>query len=260
MSAAAARGRRPTSPQDLASHGVSDFAPVSISQYQHLQLRQQPPPPSISDSFDEDDTGGYRYPGSGVGVLPSTGFPANGMSNPHPLPLRSNSHPQPSTSNNSEFVVPPQPLQAHQTLFTTATSVAATQQTIPSSFNGGGDNMQGNVSETSPPPQAQGGSSGNAPYLRVARFVGPPPVPLACTECRSRHLKCDAGTPSCGRCVTDARECTYVKSRRGWKGSRRRAHGSTSRAGSVSGNESGFGVMSDGGGDGRGELLFFLTC
>ncbi|CUS09970.1 unnamed protein product [Tuber aestivum] len=58
-------------------------------------------------------------------------------------------------------------------------------------------------------------------YQRIARFVGPPPVANACTECRGRHLKCDAGVPSCGRCVADGRECSYVKSRRGWKGSRR---------------------------------------
>lgn len=58
-------------------------------------------------------------------------------------------------------------------------------------------------------------------YQRIARFVGPPPVANACTECRARHLKCDAGVPSCGRCLADRRECSYVKSRRGWKGSRR---------------------------------------
>jgi hypothetical protein len=59
-------------------------------------------------------------------------------------------------------------------------------------------------------------------YQRIARFVGPPPVALACTECRSRHLKCDAGTPVCSRCLADKRECNYVKSRRGWKGTRRK--------------------------------------
>lgn len=61
-----------------------------------------------------------------------------------------------------------------------------------------------------------------AQYQRIARFVGPPPVALACTECRARHLKCDAGVPSCNRCQTDGRECSYVKSRRGWKGTRRK--------------------------------------
>lgn len=45
---------------------------------------------------------------------------------------------------------------------------------------------------------------------------------LACTECRARHLKCDAGVPSCNRCETDGRNCSYIKSRRGWKGTRRK--------------------------------------
>ena len=48
------------------------------------------------------------------------------------------------------------------------------------------------------------------------------PALLACTECRTRHLKCDAGQPVCGRCITDQRECRYVQSRRGYKGPRKR--------------------------------------
>jgi len=69
--------------------------------------------------------------------------------------------------------------------------------------------------------QQQKHQNSGQPYQRIARFVGPPPVANACTECRARHLKCDAGIPSCGRCLADRRECSYVKSRRGWKGSRR---------------------------------------
>lgn len=82
----------------------------------------------------------------------------------------------------------------------------------------------GTTSSTSPPPSAGGGNAqqSSQTYQRIARFVGPPPVALACTECRSRHLKCDAGTPVCSRCLTDKRECSYVKSRRGWKGTRRK--------------------------------------
>jgi Fungal Zn(2)-Cys(6) binuclear cluster domain len=68
--------------------------------------------------------------------------------------------------------------------------------------------------------QNQSVSPNGGRYQAKARFVGPPPVPLACTECRSRHLKCDAKSPSCTRCSTDARECCYIKSRRGWKGSK----------------------------------------
>jgi len=79
-------------------------------------------------------------------------------------------------------------------------------------------------SSTSVSPIAQTNVSGGPgqQYQRIARFVGPPPVALACTECRSRHLKCDAGTPSCTRCMADKRACSYIKSRRGWKGTRRK--------------------------------------
>jgi Fungal Zn(2)-Cys(6) binuclear cluster domain/Fungal specific transcription factor domain len=40
-------------------------------------------------------------------------------------------------------------------------------------------------------------------------------VSLACVQCRSRHLRCDAVTPICARCVREGSECTYLKSRRG---------------------------------------------
>ena len=59
-------------------------------------------------------------------------------------------------------------------------------------------------------------------YQRIARFAGAPPVALACTECRARHLKCNAGVPACSRCLADRRECAYIKSRRGWKGTKRK--------------------------------------
>jgi hypothetical protein len=46
-------------------------------------------------------------------------------------------------------------------------------------------------------------------------------VAVACTNCRSRHLKCDGQQP-CGRCVQEGLpECSYMKSRRGWKGPRK---------------------------------------
>lgn len=38
---------------------------------------------------------------------------------------------------------------------------------------------------------------------------------LACVQCRSRHLRCDAGTPTCARCQQEGSQCTYMKSRRG---------------------------------------------
>src|ERR1700722_13328335 len=58
--------------------------------------------------------------------------------------------------------------------------------------------------------QKQTGDS--APTSRAA-------VAVACIPCRSRHLKCD-GDKRCGRCKIDGFNCEYVKSRRGFKGSR----------------------------------------
>jgi hypothetical protein len=40
-------------------------------------------------------------------------------------------------------------------------------------------------------------------------------VVLACINCRSRHVKCDATQPICNRCKRDGKECDYQKSRRG---------------------------------------------
>ncbi|KAF2731629.1 hypothetical protein EJ04DRAFT_365437 [Polyplosphaeria fusca] len=45
-------------------------------------------------------------------------------------------------------------------------------------------------------------------------------VAVACVPCRSRHLKCDGGV-RCSRCKADGVDCTYIKSRRGWKGKRK---------------------------------------
>jgi hypothetical protein len=44
---------------------------------------------------------------------------------------------------------------------------------------------------------------------RVERVI------LACVQCRSRHVKCDATQPICNRCKRDGKECDYQKSRRG---------------------------------------------
>lgn len=253
-------GPRPTSSstvlQSVLSSKMPDFSqPVAIAQYQNLQLHQQPPPPS-ADNYEDDDGGAYRYPGSGIGVLPTNGLPANGMGYPA-LPLRSNSHPGIPTT--TEYIISPQSLQ-QPSLFPQSAGLPPPQTIPSSSIYPEGDPMQGGVKVEPSPPPAQGGQGpppgSGAPYLRIAKFVGPPPVPLACTECRSRHLKCDAGTPSCSRCVTDGRDCQYIKSRRGWKGSRRRS--AQTRAGSVSGGEGGFGVMSDGGGNGTISLVLFI--
>lgn len=44
------------------------------------------------------------------------------------------------------------------------------------------------------------------------------PSPLACTECRSKHLKCDGIQPVCSRCAASDIPCNYTPSRRGCKG------------------------------------------
>lgn len=40
-------------------------------------------------------------------------------------------------------------------------------------------------------------------------------VSLACVQCRTRHVRCDAVRPCCGRCASEAKDCQYTKSRRG---------------------------------------------
>lgn len=41
------------------------------------------------------------------------------------------------------------------------------------------------------------------------------PAPLACQECRNKHIKCDGASPACGRCSSLGHRCRYVPSRRG---------------------------------------------
>jgi hypothetical protein len=54
------------------------------------------------------------------------------------------------------------------------------------------------------------------------------PVPLACTNCRERHLKCDGSQPTCSRCEEGQHTCRYVRSRRGLVSSRKRRASSAS--------------------------------
>lgn len=55
-------------------------------------------------------------------------------------------------------------------------------------------------------------SKSNKQFISLDRAVT---TKLACTECRSKHVKCDGTTPVCGRCRDQDRECTYLQSRRG---------------------------------------------
>lgn len=41
------------------------------------------------------------------------------------------------------------------------------------------------------------------------------PAPLACDECRRKHLKCDGSSPICRRCLQEGLTCIYTPSRRG---------------------------------------------
>jgi hypothetical protein len=41
------------------------------------------------------------------------------------------------------------------------------------------------------------------------------PVPLACSQCRRSHLKCDGGQPICIRCEVGGQVCAYTGSARG---------------------------------------------
>jgi hypothetical protein len=52
------------------------------------------------------------------------------------------------------------------------------------------------------------------------------PVPLACSQCRRSHLKCDGGQPTCVRCQVGGQICTYTGSARGRRRPRdpRRSH------------------------------------
>lgn len=49
------------------------------------------------------------------------------------------------------------------------------------------------------------------------------PSPLACTECRRKHLKCDAVVPVCSRCTAKGMHCSYTPSRRGISSRMRKA-------------------------------------
>jgi hypothetical protein len=93
----------------------------------------------------------------------------------------------------------------------------STSITTQSSINGGTPPAQtpqydgGKRNSTGGQKNSQKQSNSEQPRASVA---------VACVPCRSRHLKCDGGV-RCSRCKTDNVECTYIKSRRGWKGKRK---------------------------------------
>lgn len=44
------------------------------------------------------------------------------------------------------------------------------------------------------------------------------PAPLACTNCRKKHQRCDGRQPTCARCAGKSLQCSYMPSRRGYRG------------------------------------------
>ena len=56
------------------------------------------------------------------------------------------------------------------------------------------------------------------------------PAPLACDECRRKHLKCDGSSPICRRCVQEGLTCIYTASRRGRARRSKRNTGPTNSA------------------------------
>ncbi|ORY55458.1 uncharacterized protein BCR38DRAFT_124402 [Pseudomassariella vexata] len=48
-------------------------------------------------------------------------------------------------------------------------------------------------------------------------------VSVACVQCRSKHVKCDATLPCCLRCKAEDKPCFYAKSRRGIRDPKKRS-------------------------------------
>ena len=67
-----------------------------------------------------------------------------------------------------------------------------------------------NSIHSAPPKTVNVMSSASSPRTAAHR-----PAPLACDECRRKHLKCDGSSPVCRRCVQEGLTCIYTASRRG---------------------------------------------
>lgn len=146
-------------------------------------------------------------------------------------------------SHGQRFVSPTNMYEGHNNGIATQVMVATGQENVqsPEHYVSSG----GVVAANSAGSTAQNSS---AQYRRAPPAT--PPVPLACTECRLRHLKCDAGVPTCGRCRAEGRSCCYVKSRRGWKGRKRKGSTAASAGGMTSGTEASETGKGESGGEG----------
>lgn len=89
---------------------------------------------------------------------------------------------------------------------------------------GASSTTQDSVHSVTPPaqtPRSDSGKTGQSAQNSQNASQTRTSVAVACVPCRSRHLKCDGGV-RCSRCRADGVECTYIKSRRGWKGKRKK--------------------------------------
>lgn len=64
---------------------------------------------------------------------------------------------------------------------------------------------------------------GSEPKAAANRSKANIRVSLACVQCRSKHVKCDATLPACNRCQQEDKPCFYAKSRRGIRDPKKRS-------------------------------------
>lgn len=104
-----------------------------------------------------------------------------------------------------------------------------TVQPSPSGYSSTHDNVSQSITPTAQTPQSdvsrknssvENGQQNGQKSKTTADASQRASVAVACVPCRSRHLKCDGGV-RCSRCRADGVDCTYIKSRRGWKGKRK---------------------------------------
>lgn len=96
--------------------------------------------------------------------------------------------------------------------------------------------------DSSLPPRPRNGLSGNSGNqdnkqdntTDSSSRSGSRPAPVACLECRDRHLKCDGVKPVCGRCTASNAVCHFTPSRRGHKRAVRQVRADAQSAASLS--------------------------
>lgn len=100
-----------------------------------------------------------------------------------------------------------------------------------SSASGSQGGRQSSITSNSTSSESRPDQSQSQAHAQLAKDKERATVPSACTQCRSKHLKCD-GLQPCSRCSSNSFTCEYVRSRRGFKGPRR--NGLQNKASSVS--------------------------